>query len=502
MPQVRLRPEDPATLRVDALVVPMSPVARQQSACQVLADCGLPTAVRRRLNQQLAALANCNKPDDAVKVAGVAGVTAPMVVVVCIPERTDTGWAETLRRAAGVGVRAAAGADRIGVAIPASTPDEVAAICQGAALGAYSFGSFKGTGSANRDQTSTLLIHHADVKDRAVREAVRRAEIVTREVIRTRDLVNAPPSALAPMNMADAALEAVADLPVDVTIMDAEALRRGRFGGILAVGQSSANPPCLIRMSYRPTRPRTHLALVGKGITFDSGGLSLKPANSMPTMKSDMAGAAAVISATAAIARLGLPLSVTTYAACAENMPSGSAQRPGDVITMYGGRTVEVLNTDAEGRLVMADALTRASQDEPDVIVDVATLTGAQTVALGNRISAVMGNDDEVIDDVLRASADSGEQFWPMPLPPELRESLETPVADIANVGDRLGGMLTAGIFLQEFVGEGIPWAHLDIAGPAFNDGEPYGYTSKGGTGVAVRTLVRLAREMSDARGA
>lgn len=488
-------------MRVDALVVAAIIDRRQPASCELPPDCGLPAAVRRRVNQQLAALGVGAKPEQVVRVAGVAGIAAPLVLAVCLPERPDTGWAEVLRRSAGAALRAAAGADRVGVALPTTTPEEIAAVCQGAVLGAYEFRSWRGTGSQPGPKTGSVLVRCPDVKDRAVREAVRRAEVVTREVVRCRDLVNTPPSALHPKELADAALEAVADLPIEVTVMEADALRRGHFGGILAVGHGSASPPCLVRMSYRPARPRTHLALIGKGVTFDSGGLNLKPTTGMVTMKMDMAGAGAVISATAAIGRLGFPLSVTSYIPCAENMPSGSAQRPGDVITAYGGRTIEVLNTDAEGRLLLADALARASQDEPDFMVDIATLTGSQMVALGNRISAVMGNDDEIIDDVLRAAAHAGEQFWPMPLPADLRASLDSPVADIANVGDRMGGMLVGGLFLQEFVGDGIQWAHMDIAGPAFNDDEPYGYTAKGGTGVGVRTLVRLARELSDARG-
>jgi len=250
-------------------------------------------------------------------------------------------------------------------------------------------------------------------------------------------------------------------------------------------------------MEYRPAKATTHLALVGKGITFDSGGISLKPPTGMITMKCDMAGAAAVAEATLAIARLGLPIHVTSYLALAENMPSGTAQRPGDVITIYGGTTVEVLNTDAEGRLVMADALVRAAEDDPDLLVDVATLTGAQTVALGYEIGAAMSNNDDARDQVIEAALASGEALWPMPLPRALRSSLDSKIADIANVGDRIGGMLTAGLFLQDFVGPDLPWVHLDIAGPAFNEGAARDYTPPGGTGSMVRTLVRLAQDLA-----
>jgi leucyl aminopeptidase len=217
----------------------------------------------------------------------------------------------------------------------------------------------------------------------------------------------------------------------------------------------------------------------------------------MEWMKSDMGGAAAVIAAVTAIARLGLDVNVTAWAPMAENMPSGTAQRPSDVLRIYGGKTVEVLNTDAEGRLILADALVRASEEKPDLIVDVATLTGAQLVALGSRTAAIMANDDTFRTAIHDAADRAGEQMWPMPLPEELRPSMESPVADIANMGDKYGGMLVAGLFLRDFVGDGLTWAHLDIAGPAWNDSAPHGYTPKGGTGSAVRTLVQLAEDVA-----
>jgi leucyl aminopeptidase len=219
----------------------------------------------------------------------------------------------------------------------------------------------------------------------------------------------------------------------------------------------------------------------------------------MEWMKSDMGGAAAVLAAVTAIARLKLDVNVTVYAPMAENMPSGSAQRPSDVLTTYGGKTVEVLNTDAEGRLVLADAIVRAGEDSPDVLVDVATLTGAQLVALGSRTSAIMSNDDGLRETIAGAARAAGEQMWPMPLPDELRASMDSPVADIANMGDKYGGMLVAGLFLKEFVADGLRWAHVDIAGPSWNESKPHGYDGKGGTGHSVRTLVRLAEDLAAA---
>ncbi|MGO1318136.1 MAG: leucyl aminopeptidase, partial [Cellulomonadaceae bacterium] len=275
-----------------------------------------------------------------------------------------------------------------------------------------------------------------------------------------------------------------------VTVLDDKALAAGGYGGLVGVGQGSARGPRLVKVAYTPSRPAAKVALVGKGITFDSGGISIKPAKGMEAMKSDMAGAAAVLQTVVAAARLGLPVAVTGWLCLAENMPSGTAQRPSDVISIRGGTTVEVLNTDAEGRLVLADGLVSAREDGADLILDIATLTGAQVVALGDRVSAVMGTDD-VRADVVDAARASGEQFWPMPLPTELRPSLDSPVADLANIGSRAGGMLTAGLFLKEFV-EDTPWAHLDIAGPAYNEGAAHGYTGAGGTGVGVRTMLAL----------
>ena len=270
----------------------------------------------------------------------------------------------------------------------------------------------------------------------------------------------------------------------DPDVEEAAARQRAQGDGL------NGPTPRLVELAYSPRGAKKHLALVGKGITFDSGGLSIKPAQGMGDMKSDMAGAAAVLHTVLAAAALELPVKVTGWLCLAENMPSGTAQRPSDVITQRGGTTVEVLNTDAEGRLVLADGLVAAREEKPDTLVDIATLTGAQMVALGPRVSAVMGTD-ETRAAVVEAAARAGEQFWPMPLPVELRASLSSKVADLANIGDRMGGMLVAGLFLKEFVGD-TPWAHLDIAGPAFNEAGAHGYTPVGGTGVGVRTLLSL----------
>ncbi len=502
MTSVRLAAIDATGLALDAIVVGLT-AGKRDAKPEIPAGSGLGVGERKRILEAVNRVSSKPKPGEAIKIPGVHGLDAPLIVCVLIGTGSDEITPEHLRRAAGSGTMSLTDVDRIGIVMPGDSPSDVAATAQGALLGSYRFEAFRGTGTprlARGPKTVTVLT--ATHRDRHVREAVRQSEIVAEEVCRARDLVNTPPSSLHPKELASAALEAVAGLEITSQVLDERALKRGKFGGILAVGQGSVNTPCLVRLAYRPARSKVHVALVGKGITFDSGGLSLKSPTAMETMKMDMGGAAAVIAATAAIAKLGIPASVTTYAACAENMPSGTAQRPGDVLTTYGGRTVEVLNTDAEGRLVLADALVRAGEDEPDVIIDVATLTGAQIVALGTRISAVMSNDDDLRDDIVRSAAVVGEQFWPMPLPAELRSSLDSPIADIANIGDKMGGMLTAGLFLQDFISPDTPWAHLDIAGPAFNASAPHDYTPKGGTGVAVRTLVQVVRDLADSRSA
>jgi leucyl aminopeptidase len=316
-----------------------------------------------------------------------------------------------------------------------------------------------------------------------------------------RDLVNTGPSDLVPVTFAAEAERVAAACGLAVRVLDENDLAEGGYGGILGVGQGSVHPPRLVRLEYtHPDAART-LVLAGKGITFDSGGLSLKPPKSMEWMKSDMGGAAAVLGALQAISALKPAVNVIGYLPLAENMPSGSAQRPSDVITIRGGKTVEVLNTDAEGRLVLADALARSADDFPDLIVDIATLTGAQLVALGPRVSGVMASNDALAADIAGTSGRAGEAAWPMPLPEELRKGLDSSVADLANVPpDRNGGMLVAGLFLREFVPDGVPWAHIDIAGPSFNEGEAFGYTPRGGTGAATRALVQIAEDLADGK--
>jgi leucyl aminopeptidase len=442
---------------------------------------------------------------EVTKLPAPSGFKAPLVVAVGLgaePENDGSFGSEALRRAAGAAARALSGTKKAAFALPVADAEAVGAVAEGALLGAYSFDAYKENGRRAKDSAEAkhgkaplaeVALLGAKPRDKAHKAAAERAIAVTEELNRARDLVNTPPNDLDPEAFAAVAQTAAKEHGIKVTVLDEKALAKGGYGGILGVGAGSAATPRLVQLSYTSPKAKKHLAFVGKGITYDSGGISLKPAGHNETMKCDMSGAAAVFAAVVAAARLGLEVDITGWLALAENMPSGSATRPGDVLRMYSGRTVEVLNTDAEGRLVLADALARAGEDRPDVIVDVATLTGAMILALGNRTFGIMANDDAFRTVVHEAAEESGEPAWPMPLPDHLRKGMDSPTADLANMGERYGGGLVAGLFLKEFVAEGITWAHLDIAGPAFNEGGPFGYTPKGGTGTAVRTLVRLA---------
>ncbi|MFF4864877.1 leucyl aminopeptidase [Streptomyces sp. NPDC001231] len=490
-------------LRADAIVVGVAKDSGSKSGDLVVAPGAeaVDEAYDGKLAGVLGTLGASGAEGEVTKLPAPSGFKAPLVLAVGLgprPEK-DSGYdAEALRRAAGAAARALAGSKKAGFALPVADAADAAAVGEGALLGAYSFDSYKENGKDAESRNGKAPLGEAVLlggkgRDKAYKAAVERVTAVSEELNRARDLINTPPNDLNPAAFAAAAQEAAKEHGLKVQVLDEKALAKGGYGGILGVGSGSASAPRLVKLSYTNPKAKKHLALVGKGITYDSGGISLKPAGHNETMKCDMSGAAAVFSAVVAAARLGLEVNVTGWLALAENMPSGSATRPGDVLRMYSGKTVEVLNTDAEGRLVLADALWAASQEKPDAIVDVATLTGAMVLALGSRTFGIMANDDAFRSAIHEAAEEVGEEAWPMPLPEHLRKGMDSPTADLANMGERMGGGLVAGLFLREFVGEGITWAHLDIAGPAFNEGGPFGYTPKGGTGSAVRTLVRLA---------
>ncbi len=391
---------------------------------------------------------------------------------------------DLLREAAGYASLQVSKGERLVFALGDSGPELEAAV-EGALLGAHRVSKPGAT-------SETTAPTHAFLGELAA-ETVTRILVGVTAVWQVRDLVTMPPNMLNPASFVEHVSQLAQSSPLEVEVWDEKKLEKEGLGGISSVGRGSQNPPRLMVLRYRPDSPTRHVALVGKGITFDSGGLSLKAPNAMVGMKYDMTGAAVMAAATLAASALSSRTSITAYLCLAENMPSGSASRPNDVITIKNGKTVEILNTDAEGRLVMADGLSLASELAPDLIIDAATLTGAARIALGERYAGLMGTP-EGVSELEVAAKRVGEKVWGMPLPHELRSLLSSDVADIANAkpGEVLGGMLLAGVFLKEFVGEGIPWAHLDIAGPANNSAGALGYTPKGASGAHTRTVLEV----------
>ncbi|GLW97733.1 leucyl aminopeptidase [Microtetraspora sp. NBRC 16547] len=390
------------------------------------------------------------------------------------------GSAADLRKAGASVARKVKGGATVYIRVPDSTDPsdtaDAAALAEGALLASYTFRI------GTRRTPPEIVFVGGDEK------ALRRGETIARATALARDLINTPASIKSPAWLAEQARSVAADAGLGFR----EDAALVGFGGIRAVGQGSATPPRLVELTYAPEGATRHVVLVGKGITFDTGGLSLKPEEGMKTMKTDMAGGATVIAVMGALATAGVPVRVTGLVACAENAFSGSAQRPGDVITQYGGRTVEVLNTDAEGRLVLADALAYADAElEPDIVIDIATLTGAAKVALGLRLGALYATDEPLADALLASGEASGDRLWRMPLIDDYRADLDSDIADLANVDRKMSGSagsVAAALFLREFTG-GRPWAHLDVAGPAratADDGE----VTKGGTGFGVRLLL------------
>ncbi|MFC6085435.1 leucyl aminopeptidase [Sphaerisporangium aureirubrum] len=495
---VRLNAPDPRSVESDALVIGVH--SSQDGPRPAPGAESLDDAIAGGLSATLGALGFSGHPGETAKFPAFGAVAATVIVAVGLGPAPDDGEhdLEVLRRAAGTATRALAGTSRAALALPAATAEQVEAVALGGLLGAYVFTRYR-TGEERAPVGEINVLSAAPGGEDAVNRAVTLADSVSL----VRDLVNTPPCDLPPARFAEIAEELGTKAGLTVDILDEAALKKGGFGGIVGVGQGSVNPPRLVRLGYDHPEATARVAFVGKGITFDSGGLSLKPSASMSWMKSDMGGAGAVLGALLAVARLGLRVNAAGYLCLAENMPSGTAQRPSDVLTTYSGKTVEVVDTDAEGRLVLVDGIARAAEEDPDVIVDVATLTGAQIVALGWRTCGVMASDEELRTDVVETAVAQGEAAWGMPLPEELRKGLDSPVADIANLNpERSGSMLAAGIFLREFVPDGVRWAHIDMAGPAFNKEAPHGYTPKGGTGVITRTLVALAERHQPAREA
>jgi len=419
------------------------------------------------------------KPDSDTRVPGSDAV---LISIGC-------GDSIDFRSYAASAVRASKGVTNLSIDLTMAKHPELMAAAEGSLLG-------MDTPSAYKKSTTDLQTVELVVDEKLLGTDLSVSLNLAHRIVEARQIINTPANDLWPAKLAEICATASLGLPLEVEVWDEARLEQEKCGGILGVGKGSDKPPRLIKMSYRGGGK--HLGLVGKGITFDTGGLSLKPAEGMVGMKYDMAGAATVMAAMLSIAEQGLQIDVTAILCVAENMPSGQATRPGDVLTMRNGKTVEVLNTDAEGRLVMADGLSILTEMNLDHIVDVATLTGAATIALGNRYAGVMGHG-EAVKHVQVAADQADELIWEMPLPKELRPLLDSDLADLTNVkiGNRAGGMLIAGWFLSEFVDPSASWAHLDIAGPANNDGGPFASTPKGASGVAIRTLVQMAKNLS-----
>jgi leucyl aminopeptidase len=475
------------------LIVPVVSGGEDDGKATVVANPFLDAEAVGEIEGALESLGAKGGTDQLTRVV-VRSLPVASVLAVGLGKDSDQWPSDLIRRAAGVAARSLNGTEAV---ITTLSDIDTEAAVEGLILGAYRFSDFRSDKTAPKDKgLREITVLTADKKAKGQAE---RATAIATAVATARDFVNTPPSHLFPDEFAKRAKALGEAAGLEVEVLDDKALAKAGYGGVIGVGKGSSRPPRLVRLTHKGAKRKgKRVALVGKGITFDTGGISIKPAANMHHMTSDMGGAAAVIATVVLAAQQKLPIDVIATLPMAENMPSATAQRPGDVLTHYGGITVEVLNTDAEGRLILADAIVRACEDDPDYLIETSTLTGAQTVALGARTPGVMGSD-EFRDRVAKLSQEVGENGWPMPLPEELKDDLKSTVADLANVsGSRFAGMLVAGTYLREFVADGVAWAHIDIAAPAYNTGGPWGYTVKGGTGVPTRTMFAVLEDIAE----
>ena len=498
-----LRKGSPAKTRTDLVVIGVARTSKGDlEVCPGAED--VASAYGRRFRPLLASMGFDGKVGEVLRVPTAGTLKAVQLLVVGLGKR-DALTLEGVRRAAGVAARNTGNAASVALALPAHDADHVRAVVEGFLSGGYTFTGYKSRSDDSGVAEVSILSDVARRQDATA--ALEAGRTVGDLVNRARDWVNTPPNDLTPELFADAVVKLGKDLTgrarqpkVDIEVLEPGDLEKLGCGGILGVGGGSANGPRMVKLTWAPEDARASVAFVGKGVTYDSGGLTIKPGSSMATMKYDMGGAAAVLAATFAIAELGLPVRVTTYAPMAENMVSGDAMRPGDVLTMYDGQTVEVTNTDAEGRLILADALAMAAEGDHDSILDVATLTGPCIVALGDKVAGVFG-DDSTTAAVEAAAEVSGELLWRLPIPAETHEAVrtESKIADLLQHNwVRWGSALFAAAFLSAFVGD-KPWAHLDIAGPAYNGSGPWGHVPSGATGYAIPTLVAYAANLAEA---
>jgi len=482
MPQVLASAEAVDSVSVDAIVVA---AFKSSNGPTLSADAKvLDDALGGQLSEHLAHTAFKAKVADVALVPTLGRVPARTIVVAGLGDRNEVGRNEVMR-AAGSAARRLTDRSTIASALHSDVSDESAAdgSVEGFLLGSYKFTTYKSDPHPSKIERISLL---GDPDN----DLIDRGRTTADATKLARDLTNEPADTIYPETLAERAREVADVAGLEFEVLDETELTERGFGGLISVGKGSARPPRFIVMRYKPdAKSDETLAIIGKGITFDSGGLSIKPAGSMEAMKTDMGGAAAVIGAMSALGRLKPRVEVLGLIAAAENMVSGESIKPGDVIRHYGGGTSEVLNTDAEGRLVLADALAYACERKVDAIVNVATLTGAIMVALGPKASGLFSNDDVLRDEVASAAQRAGERVWPMPLYDDYRSDIDSEIADIKNTSSRWGGAIKAALFLRNFVTKGVPWAHLDIAGPARND-SAYDEVPKGGSGVATRTLI------------
>ncbi|HEX5877880.1 MAG TPA: leucyl aminopeptidase [Actinomycetota bacterium] len=489
MPRLALSPVRPERADADLLVLPVAAGEAGPAAPPATA------AVLAALGADLAAVAGgagrfTGALDDVLLLPAYGAVAAPAVLLVGVGPDPDRS-AETLRRAAAVAVGAAGKAATMATAlhqagVPGADGVALAAVAEGTVLAAYRFQRHKS--APDPDLAAATLLVDGDGELAAAEPVLHRAEVAARATLAARDLVNEPASRINPATLAAEAVRLAKAAGLEHEVLTGPALRRGRFGAVLAVGGGSATGPRLVRLRYRPPGAGRHVALVGKGVTFDTGGIDLKRGASMDGMKDDMAGAAAILAAVAAAAELELPTAVTAVLPLVENMPGASAMRPGDVVTARNGVTVEVTNTDAEGRLILADGLALAAEDGPDAILDLATLTGSVVHGLGLGCTGVFGNTPALTAEVLAAAARAGELACELPMIEDYRRFLDSEVADLVNATNEPGDSVQAALFLREFVA-GTPWVHLDIAGPATAKEARY-YQPKGASGWGVRTLL------------
>jgi leucyl aminopeptidase len=487
--ETRFRDTGAEVIKTDLLVLPL-----EEKKLEVAAVRALDRRLKGKLSEQIRKSKFTGAEGSSLSYSSAGTLPASHLLLVGFGKANDVN-SDTWRRAGARARKEASvvGAQEIAVFFaPDKDPDgAAAAVVEGAMLASYRFNKYR-SNSSNPSALKSLTLFKPGLKQTpSLERSVRRVEQTLPGVFLARDLVNEPPSVTTARFLGEQAQRHCRGRGLSVEVWGKKKIEAMNLAGLLAVNRGSHEEPRFVKIHYQPSgKARKKVALIGKGITFDSGGLSLKPAKSMETMKLDMAGGAAVIGAMSRLSHLRPDIEVTGYIPATDNLPGGNAQKPGDIIRYLNGKTIEVLNTDAEGRLILADALALAAKQKPDYMINLATLTGACMVALGTGVAGIFSNHQALADNLIRCARDAGEKLWQLPLVKEYREALKSSVADMKNVAGPHGGAITAALILQEFVDD-IPWAHLDIAGPAFAETDT-AICAKGGTGFGVRTLLKF----------